>query len=101
MDSSQLHRPLYSPSSYEVRWRRWKNLNVDRQKASIQGVENYFTESLLYQDSLKTDKNPQPEKLDSGNKADVEAEVEEECLWELNTLVTSINKFDVNKPLMM
>jgi len=34
--------------------------------------------------------------LDSGNEADVEPEVEKECLWELNQLVTSINKLDVN-----
>ena len=59
-------------------------------------VENYFTDSLLYQDSLKIEKNPQPEELDSDNEADVEPEAEEKCLWELNSLVTSVNKFDVN-----
>jgi len=59
-------------------------------------VENYFTDSLLYQDSLETDENPQPEELDSGNEADDEPEAEEECLWELNPLVTSINELDVN-----
>ena len=42
--------------------------------------------------------NPQPEESDSGNKADIEPETEEECLWELNPLVTSINKLDVNNP---
>ena len=35
---------------------------------------------------------------DSGNKADIEPEAEEECLWELNPLVTSINKLDINNP---
>jgi len=49
----------------------------------FKGVESYFTDSLLYQDSLETDKNPQPEELDSGNETDVEPETEEECLWEL------------------
>jgi len=62
----------------------------------FKAVENYFIDSLLYQDSLEIDQNPQPEKLDSGNEADVESEAEEECLWELNPLVTSINKLDVN-----
>jgi len=38
------------------------------------GVENYFTDSLLYQDSLEMNKNPQPEELDSGNEADTEPE---------------------------
>jgi len=32
--------------------------NVDRRKASVQGVENYFTDSLLYQDFLEADENP-------------------------------------------
>jgi len=41
-------------------------------------------------------KNPQPEEPDSGNEADTEPEAEEECHWELNPLVTSINKLDVN-----
>jgi len=40
--------------------------------------------------------NPQPEEPDSGNEADVEPEAEKECLWELNPLVTNINKLDVN-----
>ena len=62
----------------------------------FKGVENYFTDSLLYQDSLETDENPQPEELDSGNEADIEPEAEEECIWELNPLVTSVNKLDVN-----
>jgi len=62
----------------------------------FKGVENYFTDSLLYQDSLETNKNPQPEEPYSGNEADTELEAEEECMWELNPLVTSINKFDVN-----
>jgi len=44
------------------------------------GVENYFTDSFLYQDYLETDENPQPEELDFKNEADVEPEAEEECL---------------------
>jgi len=60
------------------------------------GVENYFTNSLLYQDSLEADENPQLEEPNSSNEADVEPEAEEEYLWELNPLVTSVNKLDVN-----
>ena len=40
--------------------------------------------------------NPQPEEPDSGNEAYIESKSEEECLWELNPPVTSINKLDVN-----
>jgi len=43
-------------------------------------VKNYFTDSLLYQDSIGANENSQPEEHDSGNKADTEPE-EEECLW--------------------
>ena len=59
-------------------------------------LQNDFRDSLLYQDYLETYENPQPEKLDSGNEADVEPKAEEECLWELNPLVMSINKLDIN-----
>ena len=45
----------------------------------FKGVENYFIDSLLYQDSLEADENPYPEELDSGNEADSEPE-EDECL---------------------
>ena len=48
------------------------------------------------QHSLETNENPKPEEPDSGNEADTEPKAEEECLWELNPLVTSINKLDVN-----
>ena len=62
------------------------------ERHSLKGVENYFTDSLLYQDSLETDENPHPEEPDSGNEADTEPK--EECLWEINPLVTSIYKLD-------
>ena len=62
----------------------------------FKGVENYFTDSLLYQDSLETDENLQPEELDSGNEPNTKREAEEECLWETNPLVTSINKLNFN-----
>jgi len=40
--------------------------------------------------------NPQPKEPDSDNEADIELKAEEEYLWELNPLVMSINKLDVN-----
>ena len=61
----------------------------------FKGVENYFTDSLLYQDSVETDEISQPEEPDSGNEADTESE-KEECMWELDPLVTSTNKLDVD-----
>ena len=43
----------------------------------FKGVENYFTDSLLYQDSLETNEDLQPEEPDSGNEVDTEPEVKE------------------------
>jgi len=37
----------------------------------VKGVENYFTDSLLYQDSLEMNENPWLEELDTGNKAEL------------------------------
>jgi len=54
------------------------------ERHQFKGVENYFTDSLLYQDSLETNENSQLEEPDSDNEADIEPEAEEECLWELN-----------------
>ena len=62
----------------------------------FKGVENYFRDSLLYQNSLETNKNPQPDGPDSRNEADIELEAKEECMWELSPLVMSINKLDVS-----
>jgi len=45
----------------------------------FKGVENYFTDSLLYQDSLEADENPHQEELDSVKEAYTEPE-EDECL---------------------
>jgi len=42
-------------------------------------VENYFTDFLLYQDSLEVDENSHPKEPDSGNEADTEPK-EDECL---------------------
>jgi len=59
----------------------------------FKGVENYFTDFLLYQDSIEVDENPHPEEPNSDNEADTELE-EDECLWKINPLVMSIDKLD-------
>ena len=60
------------------------------ERHSFKGVENYFIDFLLYQNSLETDKNPHPEEHYSGNEANTETE--EEYLWKINPLVTSVDK---------
>ena len=69
------------------------------EKHPFKGVENYSQTPSC--NSLETNENPQPEELDSRNEADTEPEAEEECMWELNLLVTSINKLNVKPPPMM
>ena len=44
---------------------------------------------------METNEIPQPEEPDYGNEADTEPE-KEECIWELDPLVTSIDKLDVD-----
>ena len=56
----------------------------------FKGVENYFTDFLLYQDSLENNENPHSEDPDSSNEADTELE-KDECLWKINPLITSID----------
>jgi len=46
------------------------------EKHTFNGVENYFTDFLLYQDPLKLVEDPTPE----DNEADTKPEPEEECL---------------------
>ena len=74
MDSSQLHHShqvmKYVDGDEKVR-------TLITEKHPFKGVENCFIDSLLYQDSLETDENPQPEELDSGSEANVKPETEE------------------------
>ena len=80
--------------------RSGKVRTLTAERYPFKGEENYFTDPLLYQNSLKTNENSQPEEPDSGNEADAEPE-KEECMWELDPLVTSINKLDlITLPMM-
>jgi len=66
----------------------------------FKGIENYFTNSLLYQDSLEIDENPHPEEYDSGIEVDTEPG-EEECLSEINPLVMTLISLISIPPLML
>ena len=66
------------------------------EKHLFKGIENYFTDSFHYQDSLEIAENPSLEDPESGNEADAEPELKEEYFWKLNPLVTSIDKLDFN-----
>lgn len=56
-------------------------------------VENYFTDSLLYRETLKTD--PALEKPDSGNEVDTAYDLEDDCPWQLNLSMLEMNSLSV------
>ena len=72
---STLHQVMkYTDESGEVR-------TLIAGKHPFKGVKNYFTDSILYQDSLETTNDPQHNDHDSGNEADTEPDPDEkECL---------------------
>ena len=47
---------------------------VFAEKQPFKGVENYFTDALLYQEVSETSKDSLPDSDDSGNEADSESE---------------------------
>jgi len=69
---------------YTDEWERVRTLNTE--KHPFKRIENYFTDSLLYQDPLEFAEDPTPNDHDSSNEADIELELEEECLWKINPL---------------
>ena len=69
---------LHQVMKYTNEQERMRTLIAKRHP--FKGVENYFTDSLLYQDYVETDENFQPEKSESGNEVDTEPEAEDECL---------------------
>jgi len=80
--NSTVPSTLHQAMKYTDRDEKVRTLIAERHP--FKGVENYFTDSLLYQDSVETDENPQPDDLESCNETDIEPKAEEECLWELN-----------------
>ena len=93
-----IHRNSIVPSTihqvikYTDEWGRVRTLIIE--KYLFKGVENYFTDFLLYQDPLEFTENPTLEDHDSCNETDTESKQEKECLWEINQLVTSVDKLD-------
>ena len=47
---------------------------VFAEKQPFKGVENYFTDALIYQEISETSKEPLPDNDDSGNEADSKSE---------------------------
>ena len=85
-----IHRNAIVPSIFH-QVMKYSNKGVVRtlitERYPFKGVENYFTDSLLYQVPLEAAENPSPEDSYSISEADTELEAEEECLWEINPII--------------
>jgi len=63
---------------------------------SFKGVENYFTDSLFYQETSKVTKEPLPDDIDNGNEADSESEKETTATFVMEPLVANLDDLYCN-----
>ena len=64
---------------------------VFTEKQLFKGVENYFSDALLYQEDNKVAKEPLPEDVDCGNEADSELEEETPATFAFKPIVAYLN----------
>jgi len=62
----------------------------------FKGVENYFTDSLLYQENNELVKQPLPNDIDSGNKTDSESEEDALATFSMEPIVAYLDDPDCN-----
>ena len=64
----------------------------------FKGVENYFTDSLLYQEDIEPLKQSLPDDIDSGNEADPKSEEDAPATLSIEPIVAYLNDYDCNDP---
>ena len=69
------------------------------EKQPFEGVENYFTDTLLYQEVNRVAKEPLFEDNDSGNEADSEAEEDTPTTLTFKPIVAYFNDSKCNNPI--
>ena len=62
----------------------------------FKGVENYFTDSLLYWEVNKEVKEPLPDDIDSGNEANSESKEDISATFAMEPIVAYLNDHDCN-----
>ena len=62
----------------------------------FKGVENYFIDSLLYQENNEPVKQSLPDDVDSGNKADSESGEDAPAIFSIEPIVAYLDDFDCN-----
>jgi len=64
----------------------------------FRGVENYITNSLLYQEDIEPLKQSLPDDIDSDNEADSESEEEAPATISVEPIVEYLDDFECNNP---
>jgi len=62
----------------------------------FKGVENYFTDSLLYQENNKPVKQSFPDDVDSGNEPDLESGEDALTIFSIEPIIAYLDDFDYN-----
>lgn len=70
MDPHQHNSTIDPPPVNKVLWRARRGPDIDCRYANFQGVESYFTNSLLYKDAHEALDGSTAEPYGSGNEAD-------------------------------
>ena len=63
---------------------------------SFKGVENYFSDSLLYKENSKVVEKPLPNDINSGNEGDSESREDSEVSFDKEPIVAYLNDPDCN-----
>jgi len=69
---------------------------VFAEKQPFKGVDNYFTDALLYQEVSETSKESSPDNDDSGNEADSESEGDTSATWVGEPIIAYFNNSQCN-----
>ena len=71
---------------------------VFAEKQPFKGVENYFTDALLYQEVEKTAEESSPDNGDSGDEADSESEADMSAILVTEPVIACFNNPQCNTP---
>jgi len=71
---------------------------VFTEKQLFKGIENFFIDALLYQESNKVEKEPLPKDVDSGNEAVSEPKENTPATFAFKPIVAYLNDPECNNP---
>jgi len=64
----------------------------------FKGVENYFTDSLIYEEDIEPIKKSLADDVDSGNEVDSESEEDASATISIKLIIAYLDDFDCNNP---